>query len=291
MKLEHNQIKRDLQFILQSPFLFYDKSQQDSFVSQTSFAELKLNFSDDDLDLLSRNLSKSYQFNRLGHYFEALVFELIDFAEETDLLLKNRQIRIKKKTLGEIDLLFHHLESDRLFHWELAVKYYLSIHPKNDLEHFLGPNATDRFDRKIDLMQNKQLQLIDALNYDKAIQSQVFMKGYLFYDFGQYPDPLTLHKHIPNTHDKGWYIKASQFEKLNLQEDHFIMLNKKEWLSPFLTTDESRVMTGKQLKHFSNSYFRHYKHAILVVEVKYIENHWREQSRGFILPEEWPHEN
>ena len=281
-------MKRDLQWVLQSPFLFYDPNQTDLFITQSDMDILPIQ--DIDLDAIAQHIITSYDFNRLGHYFEELTYNIIHSIRSNEVLLRNEQIKRNNKTLGEIDLLYRDLNTNQLVHLEMAIKFFISIDGSLDTRSLVGPNAYDRFDKKLELLISKQQHNAKFLNYEEEITSKILFKGYLFHPFnnGFKHDKSS---NIPKDVDVGWYLRWSEFKNSELTEAKFIMLNKKEWCSYHETTNSDRIMDFKQLIQFIDEYYRDYQHAILVAVVDENENQWHEINRGFILPNEWPHES
>ncbi|MCA2962100.1 MAG: DUF1853 family protein [Silvanigrellales bacterium] len=85
---------------------------------------------------------------RLGLLFEQIVFALLRRGQETvltDTPVREGQGRTER-TLGAFDALV--LNSERVEHWEMAVKFYLQTHPSSEWHHCVGPGTRDRLDLK-----------------------------------------------------------------------------------------------------------------------------------------------
>ena len=61
---------------------------------------------------------------RLGHLAESVVSGLLHASTNYTVLYENVQLMVDKQTIGEIDFIIED-DRDRLFHMELAYKFYL----------------------------------------------------------------------------------------------------------------------------------------------------------------------
>jgi len=97
-----------------------------------------------------------YQGNpRLGFIYQHLCTELITNSDHYSLEAEEIQInRASGQTLGAIDLILRHNESQNLEHWEVAIKFYL-LHQGT----WYGPNAHDQLDKKLHRMLTHQLKM------------------------------------------------------------------------------------------------------------------------------------
>jgi hypothetical protein len=97
---------------------------------------------------------------KLGYLYEDALGMMLESSSRYELL--GRGIQIRKEpghTLGELDFLMRELNSDRLIHLELAVKFYLAVETENG---FLlpGPDSKDNYFRKLEKMRSHQLVLV-----------------------------------------------------------------------------------------------------------------------------------
>lgn len=97
---------------------------------------------------------------RLGTYFEALLAAYLRHDPAYDLLAQGQPIRAGGRTVGEIDLLYREQATGEVVHLEVAVKFYLSVQGQPDWADWVGPNPTDRLDRKWPRMQAHQATLL-----------------------------------------------------------------------------------------------------------------------------------
>ncbi|MFH7565657.1 DUF1853 family protein [Oceanimonas smirnovii] len=129
---------------------------------------------------------------RLGQYFEALWhFFLLDYPG-FQVLGFNRQQVVAGRTMGAFDFLLWDHHRQRIEHWELAVKFYLITDMSAPQDSALGINPCDRLRRKLDHMQQHQLQLSEHAEVRAALKAEgllpvkkrLLLKGRLFYPEG-----------------------------------------------------------------------------------------------------------
>ena len=99
-------------------------------------------------------LAETCQPQRLGLAFEQWVAALVCASEGLELVERNLPIRDGQTTLGELDMLVRDLESGKLWHWELALKFYLGTP-----EQWYGPNTRDTLERKHKMQPFKNFRL------------------------------------------------------------------------------------------------------------------------------------
>lgn len=125
-------------------------------------------------------------FRRLGFYAEALYRYYLQHISPAALIAHNVQIQHQGsgKTKGELDFLI--ATNEGLKHLEMAVKFYLwDSHRKQ----FIGPNAKDRLDKKLEHLSAHQLPLSQSLEAKRWLSTQgwqgaassLLLKGVLFH--------------------------------------------------------------------------------------------------------------
>ena len=96
---------------------------------------------------------------RLGLYFEALWhFFLLD-SPRFQVLAHDWQQVFDGTTVGAFDFLVWDQQSQRVEHWELAVKFYLISQQEAAFDHAFGINPRDKLRRKHQHMLTSQLML------------------------------------------------------------------------------------------------------------------------------------
>ncbi len=131
-------------------------------------------------------------YRRLGLYFEALWhFFLLDH-HRFQLLAYNWQQVVDGTTLGAFDFIVWDRASQRIEHWELAVKFYLISDPGAPYGHGCGINPRDKLRHKVEHMLHHQLRLSqhptirERLGQLKIMpqKTRMILKGRLYYPSG-----------------------------------------------------------------------------------------------------------
>lgn len=231
---------------------------------------------------------------RLGHYCEALLaFALADpFIQAIsglELVQRNIQIRRGKQTLGELDFLLRAPNNCGL-HVEVAVKFYLlKRHTANPLawHHWIGPNATDRLDIKLNRLTRHQLALlhnnpairteiaeIDNTRPLAQLSSAYYLKGMFFIHWlDNSQQPMCANEQCLMGH----WLTRSEFESLKEAETlHFTQLGKQQWLTGMLP-GESPCPSQLPEPPF--------------MVIWYKDSADEPQSRLMIVPDHWPETN
>ncbi len=211
---------------------------------------------------------------RLGIYFEGLCAFFFKHFEGFELLAHNLQVNRElngkhKQTLGEYDFIVRHKQ--QVLHIETAVKFYLGTGEKaEDIEasHWVGPNANDRLDKKVDRLLSHQLALStwpegkSRLREISVAQTKrcLFMAGYLFYPMQQHcPAPNLSHPQ----HCRGNWLTVSDLANLITSPEKsgslWHVLSKKLWLGPaqidLNDPPENGVFDGEGMLVYLQNYF------------------------------------
>lgn len=175
-----------------------------------------------------------------GRKMESFFSHAITHSSRYDLLAENVQIISNKVTLGELDFLLKHTETQQLIHVELACKFYLYDPYRkgnNEYCHWVGPNRNDFLDRKIEKLKDKQLPLLQHPECQKllrpiigsgsnTIAQQVHFPAYLFLPFN--------HKHVPDNVNrkaiKGFWLKPEQLQNSSFEHAQYHLPPKTHWL-------------------------------------------------------------
>jgi hypothetical protein len=222
---------------------------------------------------------------RLGLYAEALLEYFLLYGPNARLVAANVPLRASGQTLGEVDFLLQNARCERL-HWELAVKFYLHIGEGEGapaLSDYVGPNLQDRFDLKHDRLLNHQLGLstrdeFASLGFEGPWRAELFVKGRLFYRRGNSPK---LPSELAYDHLRGWWMTASEWRRESNSDDNFAAVPRLAWLAErTLLAEEAETLTFDADALTS---------PVMVANYDRGAGHiWRERSRGFIVPDEWP---
>ncbi|MGM0558647.1 MAG: DUF1853 family protein, partial [Myxococcota bacterium] len=253
------QAARDLVWVLSSPSLMDHPTAVGHQWGESELAKNQglVSRLDGDDDTL-RKAIKARETDRLGEYFEILMRTWLDEVPPASVIAAGLQVYESARTVGEFDLVFR--RDRHVFHWELAVKFYLG-HPGPDGESFwYGPNPRDRLDKKWRKMLDRQLALsehpagrraLQNLGVGERVEPAAFVRGYLF-------EPLEpefeVERH-PDANDYapvGWWVhhrKLSEYRDA-LEADgplEWMTLSKLRWLSPACLTDRDRHSSFERL--------------------------------------------
>jgi hypothetical protein len=222
---------------------------------------------------------------RLGLYAEALLEYFLLHGPNARLIAANVPLRALGRTLGEVDFLLQSARCERL-HWELAVKFYLHVGEGEGvaaLSDYVGPNLQDRFDLKHDRLLNHQLGLsardeFASLGFEGPWRAELFIKGRLFYRRESTP---TLPPELADDHLRGWWMTVSEWRRELKSNDVFAVVPRLAWLAERgLSKEEAETLTFDTNALTSPIMVANYDRSAGDI--------WRERSRGFIVPDEWP---
>jgi uncharacterized protein len=237
------------------------------------------------------------KFTRLGVYAESLLGYFIAHGPTTRLIAANVPLRWQRRTIGECDFLLENRTGTRL-HWELAVKFYLHIGdgaPRAArLADYVGPNLQDRFDLKHARLVTHQLALTSraefaALKLDGPWLPQSFVKGRLFYHDDGATDPAP---EIAGDHLRGWWMTASEWRASHgaaARDDHaWVVQPRMAWLA-------SRRLQAADADALVAEAATIHTHLASIATPTMVASYardatgaWREDTRGFIVPDDWP---
>lgn len=239
---------------------------------------------------------------RLGLYFEALWKFFLLHDTQLELMAHNIPIRNHERTLGELDVVYRDRSSGVCTHLELAVKFYLNYqtsHCSTKPSDFLGPNCKDRLDKKLDRFVSHQSPLSDTPEAKQiltamgvhTVQKKIAIKGQLFY-FEPFQPAADCHP-LSNHHQKGRWNHLSAFHETAHQHKHWVILDKRNWLSPIQLLDadetgEYTLMSPDQLLAYLGDAFKTDQRPRIVCPMIQTGPMIHEMERYFVTPDDWP---
>lgn len=238
---------------------------------------------------------------RLGFYAEALLEYFLTYGPHARLIAANIPLRTAGLTLGEVDFLLENVRGERL-HWELAVKFYLHVgegEGADTLAHYVGPNLQDRFDLKHARLLNHQLGLsardeFASLGFDGPWRAELLVKGRLFYRDGDPGLALNTPPELAGDHLRGWWKTASEWQD-SKAGGLFASLPRLGWMAERTLSAQEGEALVEQTGVLSERVASTLSSPIMVARYERSERSdiatgdvWREHSRGFIVPDEWP---
>ncbi len=145
---------------------------------------------------------------RLGRIFEHVLAFWLHQQPHLQILAENLPVREQGRTLGALDFLLQDLRDGKLWHWEVACKFYLQTPLPEGGWQWLGPGKKDTLEKKLRHMRLHQLELSRHPQIQKWLTEQGhtgeihrlgFVWGRLFYS--QQPlegqEQLPLHPNHP----------------------------------------------------------------------------------------------
>lgn len=219
---------------------------------------------------------------RVGRYFESLVLYWLTRIRSVKLIAHQHQVIRSGKTVGEIDFLFEDEEGE-FVHLETAVKFFLQpkpTHPQCDL--WVGPNAKDRLDLKLERLFNHQLRLCEK-RFPQPTKRAALVKGRLFVPFGHTTKAkrpaMTSSQHLG-----GRWLHKSELSLLDGDEEspRFELLAKPFWL----TAAGHRPLTFKQLIDAMSPARPGSIRSASMVAV--LDSAGRESERLIVVDDNWP---
>lgn len=239
---------------------------------------------DKDPAILEEFLQRGTQ-HRLGSYFEALWIFWLAHQQRFSLLAHNLQVNDAQRTIGEFDLIVHDSLQDKTCHWEMAVKFYLGLGNTQYLKNWLGPGLRDRFDHKLQKLQQQQTTLAHHPAGKQSLQkldikidtTSVILKGRLFYNVDN-ATPAQF-EYISHDHLRGWWCDCEDFRnKAGKQSALWYVLTKQQWLAPVCLQEDqiSHIDAIVQLVNTTHE-------PVCVATISANE----EISRGFVVPMDW----
>ena len=232
---------------------------------------------------------------KLGIYHEKLWQFFLKNNGKTELISHNLKVKGTHNDIGEFDIIYSD-NSKKLFHLEIANKYYLCINEDSkSLSNWVGPNKIDSLEKKINHTLNKQIKLSDTIFGEKEIEcvirkknkislidqpvvKQIQIGGRLFY-----PNSSKKSKHrtpnlINSNHNKGSWLTLSEWEIKNNQLDiAYIILNKPFWLD-YIFHEKDFSSGKKKLIKLSNDQPK---------MIFFKSNDDQKGSYAFIVPDKW----
>ena len=176
------------------------------------------------IDFLARLKS-----TRLGLRFEYLMWFWLqdDMYHHFKIIGHSIQIIQGKQTLGELDFLLFNTQTQKIEHWEVALKYYLA-EANLSLKHWYGLNRTDTLQRKLNHFTQKQFQFETI--QDQSIQERfAVLKGQLYLP--------TVHKNILDSESLASNIPKWVNQARNLghwghhiPQQSYYRLQRQEWI-------------------------------------------------------------
>ncbi len=235
-------------------------------------------------------------YSRLGLYAEKLM--AFYFAQRGDLVAHGLQVRAARNdTVGEFDFLL--ADGAGLRHLEFATKFYLldSVDDTTDFDLLVGPNLADTLGRKMRKIFSQQLALsrhvaAQAVLDRPVVAAQALVKGWLFYP----PGPAPRLPGIGPRHCRGHWHTVSNLAAADGEQ--FVVMPRLQWLAPLQVPAQPGLdgvlaptpppLAREALAALLHRKFDTDRAPVMVAAVRREGNWLLEQSRAFVVPDEWP---
>ncbi|MDR9469362.1 DUF1853 family protein [Marinospirillum sp.] len=238
---------------------------------------------------------------RLGVYHEALWQLLLEEAPAIQLLGHHLPIRENKRTLGELDFLYRHQPTHRIYHLEVAIKYYLGLPEgpgqSQDLCRWIGPAGLDSLAIKVAHTEQKQLPLSDhpltrqqlkpllknspAASLETEIHKQLALPGVLFYPWHA---PMPTPQRASKNHLRGWWLHFPDWPDFLAsfnEEVHGKLLGKPHWLASPL---QEELLEPAELEKILQNHFKERGWPLQLA----LFSPSRGWQRVFLVNNQWP---
>ncbi|MFT4520869.1 MAG: hypothetical protein ACI9JM_003277 [Halioglobus sp.] len=236
--------------------------------------------------------------HRLGIYFEQLWHFFLQQDPLLELVAHNLAIHHGGRTLGEFDCIYFCHQRQRHVHLELAVKYFLGDHrpqqngDTSEGEHWLGPDAKDRLDLKMNHLLERQIRLSEHTAAQQklselgiaSLDKELAVKGYLFKPRSSaMPPPLGFN----SKHSMCDWVRCADIAQYTdtLPASGYFLLPKMQWLSPAYCEDSSKMADARQLQQNMEAYFAQQDYPLLVAA---LDQYGVECGRFFVTDNRWP---
>ena len=287
--LSYTQAWRDLHWLIHSPDLL--SATADLPLAQWPATALQgidrwLTHEGDAPRALTADVHAGYR--RLGLYAEALLGAALQHADSIHLLAQHTPIHLivsqgasaLRQTIGELDYVWRDLDSDRVWHWELAVKCYLYLPQAAPTEgvadRFVGLQRRDTLARKTAKLRDQQLRLSARPEVSRQLGVDIggaaaYVKGWLFYPLqGNRWDDYILAQPQINAetagtallnpqHLKGWWLTHADFVRRHQAGANtgpaglrWRILSRMQWLSHQVVDIAETLDTGALLAHLES---------------------------------------
>lgn len=269
MEFSESWAAADLQWLLQCPSLIQ---------SEENFEFKSIESRNFDWGPVRRFLGTKAA-HRVGYYVESLVQTLLESDPTVFDLQHGIQIRREKETLGELDFLFQ--KEGRLHHLEIALKLYLCYPERaQNGSQFVGPNATDSFERKRDHLLGKQLPFGREF-FPEIEESCQTVKGMIFYhpsDEGMVAAPELLNP----SHARGIWIRESELESFlsGLPSGQSGRILRK----PFWLGAHGGDLGFEDIEQAASGHFQEWDGPVFLA----LFENGQEVERVFVMPDFWP---
>lgn len=236
---------------------------------------------------------------QLGRYAEALW--QFWFAQLPGAEVHAAGLPVKDGTAvrGEFDFIVSLPGLPGVSHLETGYKFFLHCPPGTEASRCVGPDPSDRLDRKWRHMQDVQLPLsqsplgrraLPAALRELPITPRACLQGYLFHPLGSAVSPLPC---VAPNHARGWWHRIGTPGRWNELAPAWIELDKRAWIAPAFAggraagTGTSTLLDAPALQARLDAHFATSRQARLVAGLVADDEGWHEVTRVFVVAADW----
>jgi uncharacterized protein len=241
---------------------------------------------------------RSWKAATIGKYFEELVSAFFDLHPDWRIIGQHVVLQRGSRTLGECDLIVEDVIDKRIYHIELACKYYLSPHASKRWSQWIGRNTADTLDLKMNTLE-RQIQLLDTAEGKVWREEQavakviklIWLKGYCFVPRARITQPILPRWHHPQG-AVGWWLNVDDWPIYENTPRQWLLLPKQWWLvfpKIVYTEVEEQLMDDSAVLFSLRQLFKKTPHrGWLIAQIGNHEDQAVELTRGMVVDAHWP---
>ncbi len=221
----------------------------------------------------------------LGTYFEALWTFYFSFHPNFEQSHFNLQIQDDNRTLGELDILTRDTQG-KIYHIELACKFYMTWTDQYHKQLWLGPNCSDRLDIKYNKTCSHQLPILHT-----PLGQQSFQTKYPGFNI-QEVQQIAIWRGLL-FQEQQWFHdnRLAQVPQHQNPSLRWIIADKRLWLSPVIIKDPSKLLEFSQIEKQIHHHFQQNKpYCLMLIGLSFqpSNNQWQQVQQVLITPNNWP---
>ena len=237
---------------------------------------------------------------QLGRYAEALWQFWFAQLPGAEIHAAGLPVKDGAAVRGEFDFIVSLPGLPGVSHLETGYKFFLYCPPGTEASRCVGPDPSDRLDRKWRHMQDVQLplsqsplgrQALPAALREKPITPRACLQGYLFHPLDGALPPLPW---LAPNHARGWWHRSGTPGRWAELAPAWVELDKRAWIAPAFVGGgatstatagplEPRALQARLDAHFATS-----RQARLVAGLAADgDDGWHEVTRVFVVAPDW----
>ncbi len=235
---------------------------------------------------------------QLGRYAEALWQFWFAQLPGAEVHAAGLPVKDGAAVRGEFDFIVSLPGLPGVSHLETGYKFFLYCPPGADASRCVGPDPSDRLDRKWRHMQDVQLPLsqsplgrraLPAALRETPITPRACLQGYLFHPLDGALPPLSW---LAPNHARGWWQRSGTPGRWSELAPAWVELDKRAWIAPAFvgsgTADAAGPLDPRALQARLDAHFVASRQARLVAGLAADgDEGWHEVTRVFVVAADW----